>query len=259
MSFRTAFARRLRAREVLAGTFIKSADPAVVEVLGLAGLDFAILDAEHVGIDRAGIAAMMVASRAAQLPVLVRIPQLDGHWIATALDAGAAGIMAPQVPDAATATRLAARMRYGAGGEAGGRGFSPSTPGAGYGSRGIAAHLDAHAGETVLICQIEDPGAVARSAEIAAVQGVDGLLVGPVDLAVSAGFTSATEPAVAAMTRDVLGACAGTAKTAGLFLGQPDQAPGWQADGANLFVLGTDQGFILNGARQALAQMRGTA
>lgn len=253
MTFRTAFARRLRARETLAGTFIKSADPAVVEVLGLAGLDYAILDAEHVGIDRAGIAAMMVASRAAQLPVLVRIPQLDGHWIPTALDAGAAGIMAPQVPDAATATRLAARMRYGAGG----RGFSPSTPGAGYGSRGIAVHLDAHAGETVLVCQIEDPGAVARSTEIASVDGVDGLLVGPVDLAVSAGFTSAMEPAVAEMTREVLQAAKTVGKTAGLFLGQPDQAPAWQADGANLFVLGTDQGYILNGVRQALTQMRG--
>ncbi|WP_428929088.1 HpcH/HpaI aldolase family protein [Marinibacterium sp. SX1] len=253
MSYRAAFARRLRAREGMAGTFIKSADPAVVEVLGLAGLDFAILDAEHVGIDRAGIAAMMVASRAAGLPVLVRIPQLDGHWIATALDAGAAGIMAPQVPDAATATRLAARMRYGPGG----RGFSPSTPGAGYGSRGIAAHLAAGAGESVLVCQIEDPGAVAHAEEIAEVEGVDGLLVGPVDLAVSAGFTSAAEPEVARMTRAVLGAAGRAGKAGGLFLGQPGQAPGWQADGANLFVLGTDQGYVLNGARQALAEMRG--
>ncbi|MFD2856314.1 aldolase/citrate lyase family protein [Seohaeicola zhoushanensis] len=116
MSFRADFARRLRAREPLAGTFVKSRDPAVVEILGHAGYDFAVLDAEHVAFGRADIAAMAVASRAARLPLVVRVPEAGGPWIATALDAGAAGVMVPQVGDTDTAARLVRAVRHGAGG-----------------------------------------------------------------------------------------------------------------------------------------------
>lgn len=253
MGYRASFARRLRDRQVLAGTFVKSADPAMIEVLGHSGLDFAILDAEHGAFDRGAIAAMMIAARAAQLPLLVRVPELAGHWIATALDAGAAGIMAPQVPDAEVAENLAARMRYGPGG----RGFTPSSPGADYGSRGIAGHLSRAAEEAVLICQIEDGGAVQRAGEIAAVSGVDGVLVGPVDLAVSLGLTAADAEEVEGLSRDVMTAARGAQKAGGLFLGQPGRAAAWAAQGATLFVLGTDQGYVLQGAKRALAEMRG--
>ena len=255
MAYRATFAARLRGRQGLAGTFVKSADPAMIEVLGHSGLDFAILDAEHGAFDRGTIAARMSAARAAQLPLLVRVPELAGHWIATALDAGAAGIVAPQVPDAEAAENLAKRMRYGPGG----RGFTPSAAGADYGSRGIAGHLSRAGEETVLICQIEDEGAAARAAEIASVPGVDGLLVGPVDLAVSLGLTTPDAPEVERLSRDVMTAAQGAQKAAGLFLGQPGRGAEWAAQGATLFVLGTDQGYVLQGAKRALAEMRGAA
>ena len=252
MSYRQRFAERVRAREALAGTFVKSRDPAIVEILGHAGFDFAILDAEHVAYSRADIAAMLVASRAVQLPTLVRVPQTDGHWIATCLDAGAAGIMAPQVQDAAMATGLASAMRYGGGG----LGFSPSTPGADYGGRGIAGHLAQQPKEVVLICQIESPDAVANAGTIAAVDGVDGLLIGPVDLAVSAGFTDPAAPEVTAMTETTVAAGAQAGKAAGLFIGNPAAAPGWKAKGATLFVLGSDQSYLLQGAKAALGSLQ---
>lgn len=248
---RFAFAHRLRTRETLVGTFVKLCEPAVIEILGRAGFDFAVLDAEHGAFGRADIAQMMIASRAAELPVLVRVPEAGGHWIATALDAGAAGVMVPQITDAEMAVNIVRSMCFGLGG----RGFSPSTPGADYGSRGIAKHFEQQPLETVLICQVEDPSAVKCAGEIAAVAGVDGLLVGPVDLAVSAGFKDPAEPEVVSMCRQAIEAGAAAGKVAGIFLGTPSAALGWQRDGASLFVLGTDQGFLAQAARQAVAAM----
>lgn len=252
MSFRADFARRLRAREPLAGTFVKSRDPAVVEILGHAGYDFAVLDAEHVAFGRADIAAMAVASRAARLPLVVRVPEAGGPWIATALDAGAAGVMVPQVGDTDTAARLVRAVRHGAGG----LGFSPSVPGADYGARGVAGHLAQHPLETLLICQIEDPEAVARAEAIAAVDGVDGLLVGPVDLAVAAGLSDPQNPSVAQMSETTARAAAAQGKAAGLFIGDPASAAHWRARGVTLFVHGSDQALMAQAARAGLAAMR---
>ncbi|MBR9864422.1 MAG: hypothetical protein GYB24_13365 [Rhodobacteraceae bacterium] len=250
MSYRATFAKRLRARDRLVGSFVKSCDPANVEILGLAGFDFAILDAEHAAIDRATIAAMTMAARAAKLPLLVRIPESESHWIASALDAGAAGIMAPQVRDAEMARALVAATRFGAQG----RGFSPSTAGADYGARGIAGHLEQAAQETVLICQIEDEPSVAQAGNIAAVDGVDGLLLGPVDLTVSLGLTDPADAKVETLCQDTVVAAAPAGTAAGLFLGNPSDSAKWQKAGANLFVIGSDQAFLMGAAKAALQQ-----
>jgi 2-keto-3-deoxy-L-rhamnonate aldolase RhmA len=252
MSMRADFIRRLRARDPLIGTFVKSRDPATIELLGHAGFDFAILDAEHGAFDRGDIATMAMASRAACLPLLVRVPATTGGWIATALDAGCAGILAPQVAGAQAAEVIAQAMRYGAGG----RGFSPSVPGADYGIRGVAAHLEWAAQECALVCQIEDTASVEQAAAIAAVDGVDALLLGPVDLAVSMGGTDPAADAVAALCRMAIEAGAGTGKVAGLFLTDPSQRADWARAGATLFVLGSDQGFLSAAAKAALAGFR---
>ena len=252
MPARQKFASRLRARETLLGTFVKLRDPTVMEMLGALGFDFVILDAEHAAFGRENMAMAMIAARAAGLAALVRIPDADGHWIATALDCGAVGIMVPQVNSAAMAEKLAGKMRYGPEG----RGFSPSTPGAAYGTRGIADHLARQPGETVLVCQIEDEGAVAEAQEIAAVDGVDALLVGPVDLAVSMGMTDTSNPDVMAKCRQAIAAARAAGAAAGMFLSDPKAARAWSEAGSNLFVLGTDQAFLMQAGRTILGDAR---
>jgi 2-keto-3-deoxy-L-rhamnonate aldolase RhmA len=252
MDVRADFARDLRAQKDLAGVFVKSTDPIVVEILGHAGFDFAILDAEHAALDRADVARMAMASRAARLPLLLRIPEATGAWIATALDAGCVGVMVPQVSSPATARDLVRMMRYGPGG----RGFSPSTPSADYGTRGIAGHLERQPDETVLICQIEDRNAVASAADIAAVEGVDALLLGPVDLAVSTGARDPDGDDVAELCRQTLIAGVAANKATGLFLSDPTQSTRWRNAGATLFVLGSDQAYIMSAGRAALVAFR---
>lgn len=252
MPARRAFAQKLRARTPMIGTFVKLRDPAVIEMLGGAGFDFVIIDAEHAPFDRESIALATLAARAANVAALVRVPESDGHWISTALDCGAAGIMVPQVRNATMAELLVQRVRYGSGL----RGFSPSTAAAGYGARGIVDHLESQSEETVFICQIEDCSAVAEAAEIAAVNGVDGLLVGPVDLAVSEGVTDPSAPEIEVMGEHVMAAARQAGIAGGMFISHPSATSRWSSCGGTLFVLGTDQSFLLQSARASLASAR---
>lgn len=252
MDVRADFARDLRSCKIVAGVFIKSNDPAVVEIVGHVGFDFAILDAEHVAFDRADTARMALAARAAQLPLLVRIPEPTASWIATVLDAGCAGVVVPQVSSANAARDLVRMMRYGAGG----MGFSPSTPGAEYGTRGVAQHLARHPYETVLVCQIENLSGVGQAAEIAAVEGVDGLLLGPVDLSVSIGSDDPASTEVSGLCQQVIIAAAVADKAAGLFLSDLSKSTKWQKRGATIFVLGSDQAFMMRAAKAALDEFQ---
>jgi flagellar motor switch protein FliM len=128
--------RRMSAREFrtrvmsgapLAGTFMKTPAVDVLEVLILGGLDFVCLDAEHAPFDRAALNVLCAVARAADFPVLVRVPSGSAEQIGMALDAGAHGIVVPHVTDAATAERVARAARFGPGG----RGYAGSTRWAG--------------------------------------------------------------------------------------------------------------------------------
>lgn len=249
MTTNAAFRARLLAGDRLVGTFVKTPSPAVIEILAQTGLDFLVLDAEHVAMGREVVDLCLLAGRATAIPMLVRVPVASTEWIGSVLDSGAAGIMAPQVRSAAEAETIAAAVRYGPGG----RGFSPSTPAAGYGRRSVAEHLELAGRETVLVCQIEDPEAALAAGAIAGVPGVDCLFVGPVDLAVACGKTSPGDPDVVTLCRQIVGiAGEGKART-GMFVGSAAQIPTWADAGAGLFVVGTDQAFLKAGAAAALA------
>jgi 2-keto-3-deoxy-L-rhamnonate aldolase RhmA len=239
-----AFRLRLLRGDVLVGTFVKTPHPAIVEVLGRSDLDFLILDAEHAPFDRTTIDICLLAGHGCRCPVLVRVPQAAPEWIMASLDAGAAGIMAPHVSCAAGARDIADMMRY-AGGR---RGFSPSPRAGDYGGRSISEHLALAPAETVLVCQIEDRGGVEAAGAIAAVDGVDALFVGPVDLAVSLGLDSAADDAVAALCRRTIAAARPGARS-GLFVSSMDSAPAWLECGATLIVSGSDQAMLRAGAK----------
>lgn len=249
MSLNASFRARLLSGDRLLGTFVKTPVPAVIEILGQSGLDFLVLDAEHVAMGRETVDFCLLAARAASIPMLVRVPVASPEWIGTVLDSGAAGIMAPQVRSADEASEIGMAVRYGPGG----RGFSPSTPAAGYGRRSVADHLERAGGETVLVCQIEDPEAARAAGAIARVPGVDCLFVGPVDLAVACGKTSPADPDVVALCRQVLGSADDGGVRTGMFVGSAGQIPGWADAGASLFVVATDQAFLKAGAAAALA------
>ena len=246
-----SFAERLRARELVSATWVKTPHPHVVEVLALSPLDLIVLDAEHAPFDRAALDACVLAARAGNKPVLVRPASADAAQLLQALDAGADGVIVPHVRTASEAAAVVAACHYGPGG----RGFAGSTRAAGYTTLGMARHRAA-AKQVLVVAQIEDAEALDEIDAIAATPELDALFIGRADLTVSLGAeTPDDDVVVQAVSRIcVAGRAAGVAT--GMFLGRTDDVAAWRAAGASLFVLQSDQEFLLKGAAALDAAIR---
>lgn len=243
-----SFRQRLRDREPLVGTFFKTPSHQLVEVLGGTGLDFIVIDAEHAPFDRAALDTCLLASRAAQLPALVRVAGIDGPDIQNALDLGAAGIVAPHARNAATVRRIGAAVRY----RGGVRGFSNSPRAGNYGASGMAEHIARSDRDSVAICQIEDREAVEGIDAIVAMEEADCLFIGRADLAVSYGVDDVGDPVVKEAVRIVCDAARRSGKAVGIHIGHMREAQAYQDMGVSLFVVGSDQSLL----RAAAAGLR---
>ena len=164
------------------GTWLTLLDPAVPELIAGAGFDLVIVDGEHGPAATADLARTLIATRASGVPLLFRVGANEPVRIMHALDAGASGVVVPQIRTVADAERAVAWCRYPPDGL---RGIAPRRA-SGYG-RGTAAYM-AGANATVTCCiQIETREALADLDAILAVPGVDTILIGPNDLAAALG------------------------------------------------------------------------
>lgn len=236
------------------GTFIKTPSPHVVEILGLSGLDFGLVDAEHGPFDRSSTDAMMVAGRAANLPLLVRTPNKASESFLWALDLGATGVVAPHVDTADQARAVVSACRY-RGGE---RGFSNSPRFGRYGATTMAEAI-AIGDMAEVHCQIESHESVANAAAIAAVEGVSSLVIGRADLALSMGLDRADHPDVLAATEAAIRAARAAGKDAVIVTGGVAELPSFARMGATVAVVASDQALLRVGARQLVEAVVGQA
>ena len=239
------FKQKLVAGEPLLGSFLKTPHPHVVEVLTTAGLDCICIDAEHAPFDRSAIDLCVMAARAGGLPAIVRPASAAAHELLNALDCGADGVVVPHIRSAAEASELARVAHYGPGG----RGFAGSTRASGYGLINIADHLTNTAIRTAVIAQIEDVEALNEIDAIAAVEGIDALFVGRIDLTISLGCTSPDDPKVIAAVERIVAACKAAGRASGMFLSRAADVGHWRERGSSLFLLASDQNFLRSGAR----------
>jgi 2-keto-3-deoxy-L-rhamnonate aldolase RhmA len=245
------FRDRLRNGDLLAGTWVKTPHPHVVEVLALSPLDVIVLDAEHAPFDRANLDACIMAARAAGKPVLVRPASSAHEQILNALDCGADGVIVPHVRSADEAHAIVRACHY----VSGGRGFAGSTRAAGYTTLGMAKHRAAAKNITV-IAQIEDTEAVEAIESIAAVSGIDALFIGRADLTISYAAETPDDPVVVAAVESTCAAAKKAGRTVGMFLGRVGDVAAWREKGASLFILQSDQEFLLQGASALADQIK---
>lgn len=246
--------RRLGAGGTVIGTFYKTPHPIIIEVLAAAGFDTIVIDAEHAPFGRAEIDLAILTGRALGLDVVVRIPDERPATILQVMDAGASGLLIPHVNTAEQASAIVRAMTYGERG----RGFAGTTRAASYGKRPLREHLAADRSNVALICQIEDPEGAENAAEIASVEGVDGLFVGRADLAVGAGKDDFFDPEIAQKTALILGT---QGAATGLYCAPHEDLAAHHAAGAQLFIVGSDHTAILRGApvaewRDALSKQK---
>jgi 2-keto-3-deoxy-L-rhamnonate aldolase RhmA len=234
----------LRRGETLLGTFLKTPSYISAEVLGATPMDTVCIDAEHAPFGRLELDACLQALHAAGMPALVRLPSGAPEHILNALDCGATGIVVPHVLSADQARAIVRAAHFGAGG----RGYAGSTRAAGYTRKPMKEHLGHSAASTTVILQIEDLEALEALDEIAAVEGIDCLFIGRIDLTVAYAAASANDERVLAAVKRVCEAGRKAGVPIGMFVPQVEEARQWIDQGASLFLLESDQSFLLGGA-----------
>jgi 2-keto-3-deoxy-L-rhamnonate aldolase RhmA len=173
---------RLLTGELLVGVTTNMESVDLVEVFAACGYDWLMIDAEHGALDDRTIGAMLRASAAAGLPAVVRVRDLHPKTVLRVCDLGADGVLGPQVDNAAAARDLVAAARYPPHGI---RGLHPATRSSRWGSVPAQEHMRLADARTCVIAQIESVAALDDLEGILAVPGLDAVLVGPRDLALS--------------------------------------------------------------------------
>lgn len=237
-----SLATQLQSQQQL-GTFVKTPHPHIIEVLALSGLDFIILDAEHSPYDRASLDLCIMTARLSGLPSLVRVPDAEPSTLLNALDCGASGVQVPHVCTKEQAETIAKITRYGEGG----RGYAGSTRAACYATKPMPKHLADSKLNTTVVAQIEDPIGVENVEEIAAVEGIDALFIGQVDLAVAYGATSVTDDVVTQASLRIIQAAQKAGKPVGMFLASGSLVPQWTEAGVNFFGVASEHKMIIEG------------
>jgi 4-hydroxy-2-oxoheptanedioate aldolase len=244
---------RILAGETLFGTFLGLGSPTAAEICGRAGFDWVIIDLEHGAAHESELLTSVYAVGSTPATALVRPRSADRLRIGRVLDLGAHGVMIPRIDLPEQAAEAISFMRYPPDGT---RGLALSTRGAGLGELG---HTDVRAinDQIVGIIQIESPSAVEHAAEIAAIDGVDVLFVGPADLSHSMGIPGQfDEPRFLDAIERVVGAAEGAGKAAGILLFNMAVLPRHLELGFRFIGLGSDGSFVADGARAALAHAR---
>lgn len=254
MTSPSSFRQRLLARETLLGTFVQSPAVHPVEILGRAGFDFIVLDGEHGPFDRTSRDLCILAAQATRTPCLVRVPEGSPAQLLAALDDGGDGVVVPHVTSAAVAREIAAACRY----RTGNRGFTNSTRAGDYGAWSMWEHVDRSDGNVVVAAIIEDIQALDEIDEIAAVDGIDVLLIGRGDLTMAYRAPSAEAPEIVAATARIAEAASKAGKPAWINVGSVEEAEAMKRDyGITCFSTGSDQGFLRSAALSAVKAFAG--
>ncbi len=237
----------LAARQPQIGLWLGLANPVTAELCSHAGFDWLLVDGEHAPNDIPTILAQVQAIGQRAHPI-VRPPLGQTHMVKQILDLGVQTILVPMIETAAQAAEMARAMLYPPQGV---RGVGASLARASaYGT--TADYLTSANAQTCLLLQIESRAGLAALEEIAATEGVDGIFIGPADLAADMGFLGKPgAPEVQAAVEDALARIQRAGKAAGILTSDKALAQRYLDLGATFVGVGSDVG-LLSGASHAL-------
>jgi 4-hydroxy-2-oxoheptanedioate aldolase len=226
--------RLLSGEGPLFGAFLNIPSPALVEMIGLAGYDYCIIDSEHGAFDRERLEDCLRAAAAAMIPCLVRVAKLDDQLIQTALDMGADGVQVPQVDNSAQAK---AAVRFSNFPPAGVRGYGSNTRDAGYGFLSRGQTIAKAAREKVVSVQVESEAGMENLPAILDTPGIDVIFIGTGDLSLSLGYSSAADPRVLELLQKAIPKIRAAGKVAGVHISDWSWLDGLIELGARYFTV----------------------
>jgi 4-hydroxy-2-oxoheptanedioate aldolase len=247
--------RKLAGGGVVLGTFITLNCPDLVEIAGLAGFDYCIIDTEHGPGNPESIQHMLRAAELRGMAPIVRVTDTTATTILRTLDVGAAGIQVPQVNSPETAEYVVRSAKYFPRGDRGAcltrssrYGFVP----------GVAEYFEEANRETLVIVHCENRQGLECLDGIAAVDGVDVIFVGPYDLSQSFGIPGQIyHPVMVDAVASALAAAKRAGKPAGIFVGSVEEAKARIEQGFSYIAYSTDSLVFAEVCRNIVGGIRG--
>lgn len=249
---RNAFKQALSNCQRQVGLWSGLCSPMAAEIIAGAGFDWIVIDGEHAPNDIQSLFAQLQAMRGGTAEPVFRVPWNDAVIIKRALDVGARSLLVPFVQSAEEARKAVAAARYP---PLGIRGVAVVPRANDYG-RIQGYHRNAHV-DTCVLVQIETRAALREIEAIAAVEGVDGLFVGPSDLAADLGHLgNSGHPEVQAAIKDAAERIRAAGKSAGTLSGNLDDVERLISLGYNFTAVGSDVGLLARTAESVATRFR---
>jgi len=239
---------RVRHGEYLRGTFLNLGSALVAEVCAVSGFDWLLVDLEHGAGGEEGLAGQLLAGAAHGVSVIARCESAERIRVGHLLDLGAAGVMFPRLETAGEVRAALAHLWYPPRGDRGIAGYNRARR---FGGDGLSAD---EVNEGVLaVVQVESVTALENLDEIAAIEGVDVLFVGPADLSASLGVAGQLEhPLFQGALDRVVVACTKNHVAPGILVGDPAQVPTYRERGFRFVAIGSDSSLLRGAALAAL-------
>ena len=243
--------------EVQIGTWLNMVrDPGILMLLKSAGLDFARVDMEHTGASIESIATLAVVARALDFPIVVRPPKANREWITRLLDIGVYNLHCPQIESAAHAREIVAASRFAPRGQRGLGGLGPATD---FETTGTLTERKEFANREVFVTAMFETGDAFKDLEeIAAMDGIDALTIGPHDLAQNLGVLGTPDErrVLDEKRQQVLEAARRHGKTCAMLVNSPEQTKQWRDAGALLLAYSNEVEVLHEAYSQAMKKLR---
>ena len=237
--------KKIQNGESAIGTFVKLTDPAVPELLALAGFDFFVLDTEHVAVDREQLTNIVRAADAAGITPIVRVRENQQVEI----------VQVPNVDTPEQARNLVSYVKYT---PLGVRGLSPSVRACDYGTCGVQEYIDTANANTMIVSHCETKTCVENLDEVLKVDGIDVIFIGPMDLSQSYGVPGkTTDPEVKAAIDTITAKTLAAGKAVGTTAASAEAAKALIAKGVQYILLSSDEGIIVKWGKETISRIRG--
>ena len=246
------FKRALRAKRPQIGLWSSLAGHVPVEVVAGAGFDWLLLDMEHAPNELPMIHSQLQACQGGTAHAIVRPPWNDMVVIKRLLDIGVQSLLIPYVQTAEEARNAVAFTRYPPHGV---RGFATGPRANNYGR--IADYVQTYADELCVLVQVETRLGLDNLEAIAGVEGVDGVFIGPADLAAALGHPGELKhPEVQAAIEDAIGRLVAMGKPPGILIGDEQLARRYLGLGCLFVAVGSDLALLARGADALAARFK---
>lgn len=248
--------KRIQQGETVNGCWLNLGSSLTAEIVGLAGFDWVLIDLEHGAGSEKDILFQLQALESTPTATIVRVESADHARISRALDMGADGVMCPKIKTVEDAKAVIKGMYYP---PFGNRGVAKMVRATGFGINFDQYYAESK--ENILgVIQIETVESLNHLDEIAALDGVDVLFIGPADLSMELGiFGQFNNPIFLEAVKNIVAAADKAGKATGILFFNPDDYKKYHDMGIRFIACGADATFVADGARAMAKKLRDAA